>query len=138
MRSRSTFARMHCVSHSDVLNKSVPTNRECMLMSVKHKNMFYHLIQIFLPFKSVFLMLADRSHLNPPPTRQKLHWATQEQQQWMTGYSLCLLDLCMFLLSVTVEITFRGNGSCLLHLFGRGDACAHQAPVLLNDFYLAA
>lgn len=77
-------------------------------MSVKHKNMFYHLIQIFLPFKSVFLILADRSHLNPP-TQQKLQWATQERQQWMTGSSLCLLDLRMFILSVTVEITFRGK-----------------------------
>lgn len=59
-------------------------------MSVKHKNMFYHLIPIFLPFKSVFLILADRLHLNPPtstpphPTETALgHTGTAAVDDWL-------------------------------------------------------
>lgn len=64
MRSRSAFAGMHCVTLSDVLNKSVTSNREYMLMPIKHKNTRFitdssHSSPVDEDFSSLLVSFAD-------------------------------------------------------------------------------
>lgn len=109
MRSGSTFAGMHCDTHSDVLNKSVTSNRDYMLMPIKHKNTHFitdssHSSPLDEYFSSLLVSFADVCWQTSPAPQQKLHWNTQEKQQWLTVYYLCPFVQCMSTLFVPVEI----------------------------------